>query len=421
MGAGITGLAAGIFTEFPIYESKNYPGGICSSYYIDKNYPQKRKKESFGKEDYRFELGGGHWIFGAENKIASFISKYAPMKKYKRISSVLLDDYGLIPYPIQNNLRFFSSGHRKRIITELKNKRKLKKNTMADWLEASFGPTLYDLFFSPFNELYTGGLFKSIAAQDLYKTPYDLKEVLKGTLGKAADSGYNINFLYPERGLDFMIKNMASECLINYNKHVVRIDTGSKKIIFSDKTKISYNSIISTLPLNQMLRLAGINNKEKEDPHTSVLILNIAAQRGVNCPKDHWLYVAKKNFPFHRIGFYSNVDESFLPDSVRGKNTHVSIYVEKAFAGGNRPGEDALFKYEADVINSLRDLGFIGKIEIVDQNWIDVAYTWSWPDSDWKKKSLQALSGKNIIQIGRYGRWKFQGIADSINEAFSLR
>jgi hypothetical protein len=52
--------------------------------------------------------------------------------------------------------------------------------------------------------------------------------------------------------------------------------------------------------------------------------------------------------------------------------------------------------------------------------WTDVAYTWSYPTSHWKKEAIKALDEGGIIQTGRYGRWPFQGIADSIKEGFEM-
>ena len=49
--------------------------------------------------------------------------------------------------------------------------------TMAGWLDGQFGPTLGDLFFRPFHDAYTAGLWREIAPQDGYKTPLDLAQV----------------------------------------------------------------------------------------------------------------------------------------------------------------------------------------------------------------------------------------------------
>jgi len=57
----------------------------------------------------------------------------------------------------------------------------------------------------------------------------------------------------------------------------------------------------------------------------------------------------------------------------------------------------------------------------VDPVWVEAAYTWAWPDSKWKEKAIALLKEHNIYQIGRYGRWKFQGIAESIREGLSIK
>ena len=41
LGAGMTGLAAGLASGLPVYEAADTPGGICSSYYIRPNDQQK--------------------------------------------------------------------------------------------------------------------------------------------------------------------------------------------------------------------------------------------------------------------------------------------------------------------------------------------------------------------------------------------
>jgi hypothetical protein len=61
---------------------------------------------------------------------------------------------------------------------------------------------------------------------------------------------------------------------------------------------------------------------------------------------------------------------------------------------------------------------FIGEAEVVDPTWIEVAYTWTWPGSHWRAKALRCLEEHGIFPVGRYGRWIFQGIADSIRDGF---
>ncbi len=117
--------------------------------------------------------------------------------------------------------------------------------------------------------------------------------------------------------------------------------------------------------------------------------------------------------------FYSNVDTSFLPASSRADKDRVSIYVEQAYPGGNRPDETEIEAYSRVVVAELQSWGFIGEAEVVDPTWIEVAYTWSWPRSTWKQRAIEKLEAHQIFSVGRYASWNFQGIADSIRDGFA--
>jgi hypothetical protein len=73
-------------------------------------------------------------------------------------------------------------------------------------------------------------------------------------------------------------------------------------------------------------------------------------------------------------------------------------------------------EYSQNVIKELQEWDWIREVDVVDPTWIDVAYTWSWADSQWRQKALVALEAHDIYAVGRYARWVFQGIADSIRD-----
>jgi protoporphyrinogen oxidase len=290
--------------------------------------------------------------------------------------------------------------------------------TMADWLLANFGPTLCEIFFYPFHERYTGGLFKEIAPQDEYKTPVDLSLVIQGALGEVPQVGYNATFLYPEAGLNMMVQKMAERCKIHYSKRVVHIDILERVVYFEDGTAERYEVIVSTLPLNRMVAIAGLVHEvdEPPDPATSVLVVNIGAKKGPYCPEEHWLYIPQSRSGFHRVGFYSNVDSTFLPASARGQHDRVSLYVEKAYREDTKLSRREINNVCLAIVEELQEWGWIEDVEVIDPTWIDVAYTWSWPGSRWRTEALRTLEAYSIYQVGRYARWKFQGIADSIRD-----
>ena len=413
----MTGLAAGLASGLPIFEAAKTPGGICSSYYMRPD-SQERLMQASGDGVYRFEIGGGHWIFGGDPVVLRFLENLTPVQRYSRRSSVYFREQDLyVPYPLQNNLRFLAPELVSRALTEMASPPGAF-DTMTGWLEQSFGRTLCELFFYPFHDLYTAGLYKKIVPQDAYKSPIKLPLAIQGALDQAAPVGYNVTFAYPKEGLNTLSERMAQRCDVRFGKRAQKIDPQDKTVYFDDGSAVTYNLLISTLPLNKMIAMTGLEVEAQPDPYTSVLVLNIGAERGDRTPDDHWLYNPDAKSGFHRVGFYSNVDRSFLPHSAQEKGDRVSIYVERAYLGGTKPTDDEASRYADAVVKELQEWNWINRAEVVDITWIDVAYTWSYPHSPWKQQALQALEKRGIYQIGRYGRWIFQGIADSIRDGF---
>lgn len=352
LGAGITGLAAGAKTGFQIYEASEKPGGICRSY---KNH------------EYHFEIGGGHWIFGGRESFLGITTSHA------RNAGVYFNK--IFNYPLQK---------------ELTAKTNTKKDSLKAWLKQNFGDVLCNSFFYPFNEKYTDGIYDRIVQDDIKKCPKSGK-------------GYNSTFYYPLSGLDVVIDSLAKNKEIHYRKKAVSINPVEKTIKFSDKSTVHYDRLISTIPLKELLNLLGYKT---DLPYTSVLVLNIGAWARKNCPKEHWLYVPYCKSGFYRVGFYSNVIPKFAPIA------RVGVYVEKAYFKREEPNIE---KYKKDVVEELQRWGFIGEVEVIDATWIEYAYTWLY-DKQVREKSLKILKEMGIESIGRYGKWKFQGIAESFRE-----
>ncbi len=420
IGGGMTGLAAGMVSGLKVYEAEAVPGGICSSYYMTPGSGTPMFKCPEDENVYRFEIGGGHWIFGGDPTVLRFISSMTPVRLYHRSSAVYFSKQDLyVPYPIQNNLGYLGKEIAKKALNEIESAPDGVPRTMSDWIDKSFGKTLTELFFAPFHELYTAGLWTEIAPQDAYKSPINIESVRQGAFDKVSPAvGYNVTYLYPESGLNTLSQCIAERCDIEYDHRASKIDLDKKEIQFQNGDGTKYEHLISTLPLNKALEMSGIEIDDTPSSYTSVLVLNIGATKGPKCPNEHWLYIPDSESGFHRVGFYSNVDPSFLPLGSRANGNRVSIYVERAYQNGRKPSDETIKSYMDSVVGELKSWEFIEEAETVDPTWIDVAYTWSMPGSNWKELALSELEKKGVYQIGRYGRWMFQGIAESLKDGF---
>ena len=417
LGAGMTGLAAGVASGFPVVEAAERPGGICVSYYVRPRTSEPLPRPPADGEAYHFEHGGGHWMFGGDRLMNEFVSSLVTVKRYARRSGIFFPGTGQnVPYPLQNHLSFLERAVAERALAEILSSAGRPCRTAAEWCLDRFGRTLCDLFFDPFNEAYTAGLWRKVQPQDGYKSPFDREQVIRGARGETAAVGYNAEFLYPAEGLDGLAGRMAARCDLRYGKQVTCIDPRARMVTFADGTAAAYGRLISSLPLNRVMEMARLPVEAPPDPYTSVLVVNVGAVRGPRLPDDHWLYVPGTRSGFHRVGVYSNVDPLFLPASARADRSRASLYIERTFPGGARPDPVATRAIIDATLRELQDWGFIGEAEVAHPTWIDVAYTWSWPGSGWKQQALQALEEHGIFQIGRYGRWTFQGIIESIRE-----
>ena len=422
IGAGISGMAAGMTNDWQIYEANRIPGGICSSYFLKPYSSERLVERPLDEEVYMFEYGGGHWLFGSNSQVINFLESLAPLSRYSRKSAVYyFEDNSVIPYPVQNNLRCFSENTASRIYKDLIKAQSKPAKTMEKWLHQMFGPTLAGLFFIPFHELYTAGLHKRIAPDLAYKSPINIDLIKRGMFTKTELVGYNASFLYPDLGMNFLIGQMAKLCKITYSKRLVEVDIHKKIAKFSDGAEESYEKLITTISLKDMVKIAGISVKEKMSPYTSVLVVNVGGRRGHNCPKEHWLYIPKSKNGFYRIGFYSNVSQRFLPKSVRDNDNYVSLYIEKSFVGGKKISEEEISRLCQLIIEEIMSWGFLEHPEVIDHNWIEVAYTWLWSDDRWRKNTIELLEKNQIYPLGRYAEWRFKGMIDSIGDGFRRR
>lgn len=365
LGAGFTGLAAGIKTGLPIFEASDKAGGICTSY---------------RKDGFEFAVGGGHWLFGKGLGL-EYVKSVVPVKEYERRAGVYFTK--TFDYPFQ---------------TAAKQEAIYTPGNMKAWMHEKFGLEACNLFFDPFNEKYTAGLYDKIIQYDEYKTP------------PPGGKGFCPTFGDPEGGLAALVGKMTEQCNIKYGKRAIEIDTQSKIVVFQDGTEEYYDKLVSTIPLNQLLHICG--KKDFTLPYTSVLVLNIGADPGVNTPKEHWLYIPFCKTNFYRIGFYSNVDASKAPE---GK---VGLSVEMAFHGWDYDDLDVPYIIQ-EVVAELQSWGMISKVITTDPTWVKCAYTWL-TSREHRDEQLAWLKDRDIISTGRYGKWHFCGMTESIKMGFEV-
>src|SRR5688572_3233539 len=298
----MTGLAAGLASNALVLEGSPGPGGICASYYLEPGTSQRLHCTFDNPEAYRFEIGGGHWMWGADPLVQRLLESIAPFRRYERRASVFLpgiDGGLLVPYPIQHHLRLLGPDLAARCASEVAaTPIDRRATTMQEWLLSACGPTLSALFFGPFHELYTAGLWTRVAPQDPSKSPIDREKAIRSATEDVSAEGYNTSFMYPEGGFGRIAYGLAGRCRIHYGAKVIAIDTRKRQLRLADNSTLSYGVLVSTIPLNHLMRLCALDVAAPADPYTSVLVLNLGAAKGRRCPDHHWVYVPSSTAGF---------------------------------------------------------------------------------------------------------------------------
>src|SRR5256885_58515 len=75
--------------------------------------------------------------------------------------------------------------------------------------------------------------------------------------GGTAGVGYTATFLSPAAGRDALTRRMAGQCRVQYGKRAEAIDAAAKTVTFDDGSRITYDVLLATLPLNVMVQMAG--------------------------------------------------------------------------------------------------------------------------------------------------------------------
>ncbi|MGB2888451.1 MAG: hypothetical protein WBC04_12210 [Candidatus Acidiferrales bacterium] len=232
------------------------PGGTCASYYMVPGSAERLNRAPRHGDAYRFEIGGGHWLWGGDPLVLEFVRPFTSLKAYARKAAVFFANEGLcVPYPIQNHLGYLGSSVARQAIEEMENAGRYTDSvtTMADWLLACFGPTLYDIFFGPFHDLYTAGLWQGLAPQDESKSPVNIWMTVEGAFDHAPpqSTGCDVNFLYPTDGLNLLAQRMAQRCNIRYERKVRNICVNDKVVVFDDGNTVSLQEVVMYAAVGQ--------------------------------------------------------------------------------------------------------------------------------------------------------------------------
>lgn len=403
IGAGPTGLGAAYrlselgHTNYHVFEKENYVGGLAASFKDNKGFT--------------WDVGG-HVIHSHFKYFDKVLNQNLKNNKHtlSRKSFIFFRNK-LVPYPFQNHLHYLPLKNFLECLLEII---KLPKNKKAknfqDYINKSMGKGIGRYFMVPYNRkvwayplsrMGTGWITERVSS-------ISPTSVLKSLfLNNSKNWGPNNRFIYPKFGTGSLWKEIGKKLgvkSITLKKTVRAIDTQKKLVILENGQKIKYDWLISTIPLDQLIK-SLLNKPKNIDAASKNLIHNSVSFYGFgikNLKKTNtsWVYYPQKNVSFYRATFLSNYSKHLTPQ----KNLS-SILVEIS-----SQKELSTQKVTGDLIKA-KIIKTADLPNIVDIWKTKAPYAYPIPTINRDKylKIIQEyLMSKSIFSRGRFGAWKYE-------------
>lgn len=404
VGAGVSGLAtAAALGDSPylLLEADREIGGYCKTI----------RQDGF-VWDY-----SGHFFHFKHPEIEKWLRDRMPGQRVRTIEKRSFIAYGgrLIDFPFQKNIHQLEQGEFIDCLYDLYFAEEATKGTERNFKEMlyrRYGRSIAEKFLIPYNEkLYACDLATlDRNAMGRFFPQANLTDIVRNM--KVVDNAsYNSTFTYPEGGAIEYVKALASavrEGAICLEEPLLEIEL-EKHEARTSRRRLRYQRLVSSIPFNRLLEVAGVEHDRAIFNWNKVLVFNLGFDR--KGPKEaHWIYYPRRETSFYRVGFYDNIFDS----------DRMSLYVELGFP------KDALIDVEAMRARVLADLereGVIAGHRVVAHHHVvmDPAYVHITERSITEQRRLAAkLASDDVFSIGRYGGWTYCSIEDNIVDARKL-
>ena len=389
IGAGISGLTFANYADgdYLIIEKEDEVGGYCRTI--------KRK-------DYVWDYAGHFFHFSTDEFKKKFLDSVDPDEiKYKDKNTKIIYKGDLIDYPFQTNIHQLEKEEFIDCLYDLFHREEKEEySSFLDMLYGKFGKSIVEKFLKPYNEkLYAVDLTTLDKDAMGRFFPYaDIPAIIDNMKANKDSTSYNNSFLYPKSGAGSFIQILydaldKSKVLLRHR--VTKINNEEKTAELDDGSKISYEYLINTSPLNEFLSYFEGEEFEKlrqSLSYNKVLVFNLGFNKKSKYTQEHWFYIPDKGVNFYRIGFYDNIHDA---------DRQLELTLE-----------------------NLRKLGIIDEdMELEEHSTIimDPAYVHINTETEKKIQEFKEREAENhIYTIGRYGAWTYCSMEDCMVAAKNL-
>jgi len=432
IGAGPTGLGAATRlhqlgeTDWIVADSGETAGGLAST--------------DVTREGFLFDIGG-HVIFSHYRYFDELLDSAVGegpefWNTIERVSFIWCRERW-VPYPFQNNLFCLPLEDKIACINGLLAPKPLKQpETFDEWIIASMGEGIADLFMRPYNfkvwaypttEMQCGWLGERVATVNVSKV---IENVLRDK--PSVGWGPNAVFKFPKKGGTGKIWEKVAERLpqghFRFSEKMKFVDFENKIAIF-ENMKIKYEKLILTTPLDMTLRMAGKPEVADLLDFSSTHVVGLGLRGEHSLGDKCWIYFPEDTTPFYRCTVFSNYSQNNCPppEQILPTIRLAGLKDERNFdAGKAGPYWSLMFEISAsekfkevdetkiveETINGAVKVGLIREgSEIVSIHHRFIHRGYPTPGLTRDQALMEAepfLRSQDVWSRGRFGSWKYE-------------
>lgn len=396
--------------DYALFEQNDFIGGLCHSFKVNDfifdsavhlSFTQNKKiKEVFEKEK--------HWV----HEPVPFNYYHKKWLKHPIINNI---------FPLENEEK------EKCLISFLKRDKDKKINNYRDWLEASYGVEFTNSFYERYTQKYwtipsdqmgTNWIGNRLANPDIEK-------VIHGAFTNDVDIDYYAKKMYyPYTGgyESFLHQLMFDKAKIHLNKKVVKISTKDKRVYFEDSSSCTYEYLISSIPITEMVNLVEDVPEEITDladklKYSKISIVSVGFNKN-DIPKHLWFYIYDEEY------YTARVYSPSLKSKYNAPENKSSLQFEIYHKREENISEEYIIQ---NVKKTLYEMNLCQEddIEFMDYRLLPFGNVIFFDGMEEIRDKVKAyLNLENINLIGRFGEWEYfwsdQSILSGMSKADEL-
>lgn len=411
IGAGPAGIGVGLSLddEATVIEQGERPGGICRSIHW---------------HGAVFDIGG-HSFHTPHPDVRDLV--FSAVEMYTQPRHAVVATHGsLISYPFQKH---FNQIPDEQVVSECETGLAATHETGAaahfeDYLQQRFGAGIAKHFLLPYNRKLWGEDLTRLAADwagERVAASAKQVERFEVTGGRRRPLQSNTSVAYPAQGgFDQIVDSLADRLSdLRLNQQVQRIDTKLRQAHLQNGDVLSWNQLVSTMPIDRLLSLIPtapqdlIADAARLEALPLELVL-IVVGHSVDTPIQR-IYSADPACPAHKIAINHN-SSPYL----RSLPNHAILGEVSAWREKPRPQEG----FERAMVRSLESFGVIrGADDVVATKTIAVPKAYPAPthDRDAIVTRIKTWLGEQgIYTVGRFGEWAYINCDEALHRGLRL-